>query len=559
MKKILAVLIALLVILLIMALGTAWVLGNYHIIDGKFYRQHTMSLDLREKDISISHYEKIREALPACEIDWEVPFQDGRYPCGSKTLAVTALTEADIALLSYFPRLESLDARESNDLSWLSILQEANPNLEVLYEISVGGMRYPKDTTHIETNYVTDGELEMLPYLTELELFTLTEGTDSQTAQKLGEYCQNRNIAIQYSVAGQIVTAEDTQLTIPGITEAQAQLLMLMPQLEVLNLPEPEAAPETIFALAQRADVTWEKTILGVTFPQNAVHINLNDIISRAEGEGMDAKTAYEYGSELGVMGTKEEVPSSVLVLNEHPLPDKQAETARMIAEVETALSYLPDVKTVEMCGAWLDNEAMAQFRENHREDYKVVWTVQCGMLATRTDAKLFMPTKYYVESGSFADWHAYNLKYCEEIIAMDIGHMSIADVSFLYNMPDIKYLDIALTHVQDLTPIASCKNLVFLVMHTLYREVDYSPLLECTALEDLNISDTKGDITPLLTMTQLKNLWLTGWDDQTIERAENALPNTNIGYSPDRGPNAGWRRIPNYYHMRDALLMFYM
>ena len=210
------------------------------------------------------------------------------------------------------------------------------------------------------------------------------------------------------------------------------------------------------------------------------------------------------------------------------------------------------------MAGAWLDNEAMDQFRENHRADYKVAWTVQCGMLATRTDATRFMPTKYYVTQGSFADWHTYNLRYCEDMVAIDIGHMSIAELDFVRYMPELKYLVITLTEVGDLTPLSACKNLVFLEMDWCDRVEDYSPLLECTALEDLNIGETFGDITPVLEMTWLENLWLVGCPEDSYSRAKAAMPGTNIAYYYGN-PDDGWRELPNYYAMRDALLMFYM
>ena len=86
----------------------------------------------------------------------------------------------------------------------------------------------------------------------------------------------------------------------------------------------------------------------------------------------------------------------------------------------------------------------------------------------------------------------------------------------------------------------------------------DYSPLLECTALEDLNIGKTYGKIDPVLEMTWLKNLWLVGMEESSYNRAVAALPETNIGYRY-ANPDDGWRELPNYFAMRDELKMFYM
>ena len=140
----------------------------------------------------------------------------------------------------------------------------------------------------------------------------------------------------------------------------------------------------------------------------------------------------------------------------------------------------------------------------------------------------------------------------------MDVGHMSISELDFLEYMPKLKYLDIALNHIVDLSPLATCKSLVFLVMHSLSMELDYTPLQGCTALEDLNVSGNPGDISPVFEMKHLKNLWIVKMGDETYARAKAALPDTNIGYYYSSGNN-GWRQLPNYFKMRDALLMFYM
>ena len=432
---------------------------------------------------------------------------------------------------------------------------------ETVFELSLEGITYSQDAAEICASSVSAEVLEKLPQMTALERVTVADGGSGENLDLLRQYCEEAGIAFCLELAGKTVTDEDTELVLPHVTQPQLRLLTLMPNLKRLHFPEPEAPAEMLLALREQlldANITWEKTVLGVAFPQDTEQVDLTAVIARAEGESSDAKTAYEYGLENPVMGTQEEIPSSMKLDEKHPFPDKRDITQQLIAEVEGAMAYFPEAEQLTLCGAWLDNEAMAQLREAHREDYKVVWSIQCGPLATRTDAKLFMPTKYYVTAGSIADWHTAELKYCEEIVSMDIGHMSIAELDFVRYMPNLKYLDIALNHIVDLTPLAECKSLVFLVMHSLSLELDYSPLKECTALEDLNIADNPGDISPVFEMKQLKNLWITGCGQENYKRAKASLPDTNIGYHYG-DPNAGWRRLPNYFKMRDELLMFYM
>jgi len=359
----------------------------------------------------------------------------------------------------------------------------------------------------------------------------------------------------------QNINAENKEQTVLQIEEKTTQMEETFLETQPVLLTE--QTEETIAEITEETrpqflDANGNVTILGMTFPQDAQEIDLTEVIARAEGEVEGTKTAYAYSLESPVMGGREEVPTTAMVAEEHPYPDKQADTVRLIMEVEAALEYLPNAEKVAMYGAWLDNELMLQFRENHRDDYKVVWSVQCGPLAVQTDARTFMPTKYFLSEGSFTDWHAYNLRYCEEMFCMDLGHMNITDLEFLYYMPQLKYLDIALTHTLDLTPLSSCKNLVFLVMYSIRHKLDYTPLQECTALEDLNIGWNECDISPILEMKQLKNLWIVGQPDATYARAKTALPDTTIGFYYGN-PATGWRELPNYFAMRDELKMFYM
>ncbi len=428
---------------------------------------------------------------------------------------------------------------------------------EAPFELTLDGITYSADATEIRVSSMPAQVLDQLPQLTALKQITVTEG-DGENLELLRAYCDEKGIAFQIEVAGQTVTDETAELTLPNVTEAQLRLLKVMPNLQNLHFPEPEASAESLLQLQQNASVTWEKTVLGMMFSNDAVEIDLTPVIALDAGQVLGDKTAYDYGCEEPIMSYAEEFHSSVLVTNEHPLPDKTDITAELIAEAEAAMPYFPNAQKLLMAGAWLDNEAMAQFRENHRQEYKVAWTVQCGMLATRTDATRFMPTKYYVTEGSFTDWHTYNLMYCEDMVAVDVGHMNIAELDFVRYMPELKYLVLSWTLVRDLSPLADCKNLKLLEINWISEPLDYSPLVGCTALEDLNLSETSGDITPVLQMTWLKNLWLAGCKDINHERTMAALPDTNIGYYYG-DPVVGWRKLPNYFKMRDALLMFYM
>ena len=186
-----------------------------------------------------------------------------------------------------------------------------------------------------------------------------------------------------------------------------------------------------------------------------------------------------------------------------------------------------------------------------------MVWTVKLGeKLKARTDDTTFMPTRervYY-----FKDEEAYNLRYCEEMVCIDIGHMSISNIDFVEFMPDLEYLILAHTQVQYIEPIRHCKNLKFLELDWSPIK-DLAPLEECTALEDLNLGNTFADFAPVGRMTWLKNLWMIGCSSGARYRMTNALPDTKVMISGSATVANGWRDLPNYYKMRDLLGMEYM
>ena len=111
--------------------GFWWYRHTHVVIDDAGYAVDAETLDLRGQDISFDHYLAVRQALPDCQVVWDVPFQGGRVSSASESLTVTTLTEQDIRLLGYFPKLRRIDAIACTDYALLEELQSAWPELEV--------------------------------------------------------------------------------------------------------------------------------------------------------------------------------------------------------------------------------------------------------------------------------------------------------------------------------------------------------------------------------------------------------------------------------------------
>ena len=119
-------------------------------IGEKAYPVDSKNLDLLHESLSFDQYNTIKERIPNCEILWNVPFQNSKFPSNSTNLSIATLTENDIAVLAeYFPNLKSIDASTCHDYAMLMSLKKHLPKLEVIYTVSLGGRSFTPDTTEL--------------------------------------------------------------------------------------------------------------------------------------------------------------------------------------------------------------------------------------------------------------------------------------------------------------------------------------------------------------------------------------------------------------------------
>ena len=161
-------------------------------------------------------------------------------------------------------------------------------------------------------------------------------------------------------------------------------------------------------------------------------------------------------------------------------------------------------------------------------EDIRFVWTVYFSIYALRTDATFFcaadVPYLNY-DAPVLYDYQLYPVRYCRDMIALDLGHMWIEDLSFLYNMPKLQYLILVGGRFRDITPIGSLQELKYLEIFQT-NPADISPLLNYKKLEQLNMCYCFGfDLSPLKEMKQLKRLWFVGLGPYRGAEIAEALP----------------------------------
>lgn len=523
------VLIITLVLLLIVAAALCWVLMSYHVVGFRLYPKQATALDLRGQEISVEDYMTLREKMPQTQIRWDIPFQGGILADDAEEVTVTSLTEEDVLVLDHLTQLKTVDAQQCTDYEALLALQKRRPEVQVQYYVHLSGEGFYQGSNRVEVDSITAEEIGLLQYLTELSQVVVVGGENTQNMAQLQEYCNQKGIEFCIQAGGNVLPDSTREVTVSAITDDELNLVQFLTNLEQLHLKNPQASSENLRALQAsypQGTVTWEVEIGGLSF-----------------------------------LDTDTEVDLSAVVIED-------------LAAVEAQMEYLPNAQTLifGLCGIdnekWgnsksklaasaIENEDMAAYRDRVREDYKVVWTVRLGpSIALRTDADNFMPNHFGV--GILTNEYSYNLRYCEEMVCLDVGHMTLTDISFVEYMPNLKYLILAWTEVQYIEPIRTCKNLIWLELDNSCIR-DYSPLVDCTALEDLNIGNTFCDITPILEMTWLKNLYMIMGNGGSAWKASQALPDTRVVATGDATVGGGWRRLPNYYDMRDCLGMYYM
>ena len=423
----------------------------------------------------------------------------------------------DLTELTQQTQLIRLDLRDTGlTVEQYKTLADSLPNCEILWSVPFQGQYYSNDTATVQVTQLTEEDAALLAYFPKLSQLDATGCYDYALLEQLQEQHPQWNIRYQVAVAGQVLEHTATALTVqdPVLSELEA-VLPYLPQLETLTLTGTLPANEEIHKLQLAyPDVcfVWSFTLCGV------------------EVSTLD----------------------SMIVLSNIPMESTQ--------EVESALPYFHDLERVEMCDCGISNEEMDALGKRNPET-RFIWTVSVGWkIRLRTDALYLMPTKYETILGN--DDTA-NLKYCIDIICIDLGHHKVTDISFVQYMPHLKYLVLADTQISDISPLAGLQELEYLELFVTNVR-DYSPLIQCPNLKDLNICyAAPRDASALVQLTSLENLYIkTGGVPHYIEELQQALPNTNIVYDSSKDSHStgdGWRKLPRYYEMRDILGMHYM
>ena len=471
MKKVLLWILAILLVIAGAMGGWIWYQETHIFVEDAVYAKKSETLDLRGTGISREHFDTVHAQLPDCEILWDVPFQGKTLPSDTTAITLDTLAEADIEMLSYFPGLNAIDALGCSEYALLEQLVQTYPNVGVVYEVSVGTLRFAPDVTEL-TLKAEDFDFETmvtnlphLPQVTSLR-FEETNLTPEQLTQ-LGETFPDMAITYSVALAGQIYEMDAQEADLSGI--AAEEIDAALAQMELL--------PGITTVQLMKEDGTSSLTLTDVQKLQEA-----------------RPDTHFLYSFEF--FGQTLSTDTERVEFKNKKIGDEAEEQLRQALDVMDKCTYF----LLDNCR--LSNEVLSQLREDYRGRTKIVWRIWFGEGTSLTDAEIIRST-YNVE-----DDNCHDLVYCEDVRFIDFGHNEWLDgCEFIRGMPNLEFIILSGAPIKSLEPFENCKKLRILEIAFCMYITDLTPLANCESLEMLNIGETRvKDLSPLdgLNLTML-------------------------------------------------------
>lgn len=418
----------------------------------------------------------------------------------------------------YEKSLSTLDLRGTGvSMDHILQVQSQLPECEMTWELPFQGGFLAQDTARLRVTSLSDADVNALDHLSSLQYVDATDCRDYPQIRELMRRRPECQVAYRVQLGDALYAPGTQKLSLQdGDGEELLERLQYLPKLKGVHIEKPTMPVQMLLELVEKyPDIafSWNVEILGNVYPSDTTAIDLS-------GTPLDG-----------------------------------------IEELEKALVYLPQLELLELHHCGVDYDVLAEYRERQADNYKVVWTVWLDWNNyIRTDETTFMPYKTF--RGDLTDKSIVNLKYCNEIICVDVGHYRITHCDWAAYMPHLKYLIVADTKIRSIEGIRGLEELVYLETFTTPLK-DYSPLLDVPNLKDLNAANSGADIEILVQLTSLERLWWSGTPCSSItleerQRLKQAIPQCRFQFDIENSTSHGWRQGKLYYEMRDVLEMPY-
>ena len=246
-----------------------------------------------------------------------------------------------------------MEAQECTDYVQLAALAARRPAVAVDYAVTIDGRKYDQDTAVVSVSGITDEEINLLTYLPDLTAVTAVGCETPEQMEKLRDFCQEKGISFALRFGTKTYPDTVQELDVTGITDAELELLQLLPELKTLHLVNPEADPATVLQLRStypKVSINWEVEMAGISFPDDTKEVDLSAALEITTTDKTTTQTAattkVTTGTVTGTQTTEEPKPAVTLDLQ----------------DLEKKMSYLPDA---DWLPDWMRVEQLVEmFRE---------------------------------------------------------------------------------------------------------------------------------------------------------------------------------------------------
>lgn len=534
MRKVLISVIVVLALVLAALTGFIWYQAGHIFVDGAAYAKDADVLDLRGQSISEAHYLTVQQALPDCEVIWDVPFQGGKVSSDVQQLTITRVESEDIRMLkAYFPKLQTVDASGCTDYPMLALLARELKDCQVSYQVDLGGTSADPNLDAMvleQGSYTFETLLENLQYLPRLRtLHFPTSDLSGQEQDLLKKAYPQLEVTSTVEILGKEYDSVTTKLDLSAMKSADVETvsskLALLPQLQEVELMGSSGSyllltdVQKLKNAAPEVSFHYSCDFYGVTVSTTDTEVTLKNLSIKAMPE---TGIAGEIRAMLDIMDNCQ----------------------RIVVE---GLSQYDKIWTR------ISSAELAEIREEYRDKTSVVWRVFFGENGSSlTDAEVIRAV-YGVTDDNSKD-----LIYCENVRYLDLGHNEFLDyMDFLSGMTDLEVAILSGAPLRDLSPIAACKNLKFLEIANCQYIPNIDALKECTQLEMLNISFTTfEDLSPIMDLnlthlTSVRNKFVSkGEPEEALQSFIDAHPDCWTVYEGEQPYGVGWRYDKDDKHL---------
>ena len=316
------------------------------------------------------------------------------------------------------------------------------------------------------------------------------------------------------------------------LTEPPEEIITEAPD-TVIESETTRATPQTADSLPEESDIT---TSTSASQAAEEIQTQPPAVITSVKYKGKTFNTSATVINLSGVKLKKTDLP-----------------------ELKELANKFSNLEKINLSNCGLSNETLAAF-QNELNGIRVVWRIKLGtQWYLQTDAVAFSVLIMNYKHTRMTSKDLEVLKYCPDLLALDLGHQALTDLSRIADyLPDLRLLIIADNRVTDLSPLARLKHLHYLEIFV-NKVKDLSPLGELRELVDVNISyNPISNIKPLLNSPMMQRLWLehTNVSQSSVNLLRTTYPNAKIVNIGKGSVDQGWRQ--NHVRYRQMMDMWY-